>query len=368
MKDANYRPGKIEGGDGIMVNRQGYLEPVNMREFARKNNTDIQITHNHSYWDRDPIGIFAEGTADGKSRLDFVYSLFDSLIEKDTYYGSKRTIAEDEWGNPLVEYRFRAWHNVGKQAAFHDSARTPRRILVLGQLHGQEASSMITFFLMLDEILTSWTEDKWCNWAYNNIEFVILPAGNPSGVIRNNRRNQNNVDLNRNFPTDWLRTDSTTRGKAPGSEKDTQNIIDWVTSYRGENIGMIELHDHSDGALVWGVAHHPMMFRIYTDALRDLSEWLYTSELWGYTNRPSRTYRGAGPGWVGRATWGGCTRHMVVGLQQPSILVEHPYIDHKLTGPGNYWGRVAYRLIMRSIITRLHQNSVSTGFYEEFYD
>jgi protein MpaA len=88
---------------------------------------------------------------------------------------------------------------------------------------------------------------------------VVVPVLNPDGVLLATRQNANGVDLNRNFPTEsWVpdssptfwptatirtpphRTQFSSPGSSPGSEPETQAIMDLVT--RVQPAFVIDLH------------------------------------------------------------------------------------------------------------------------------
>lgn len=74
----------------------------------------------------------------------------------------------------------------------------PQVILYVGATHGNERGSYLLMSAWIDELETkarSIPADK---------TIVVIPALNRDGLAVNSRRNANNVDLNRNFPTaDW---------------------------------------------------------------------------------------------------------------------------------------------------------------------
>ncbi|MBF0357680.1 MAG: DUF2817 domain-containing protein [Magnetococcales bacterium] len=82
-------------------------------------------------------------------------------------------------------------------------SRTPQaRILLLGGIHGDEFSSVSIIFKWMQ------TLNKYHSGLFH---WRVVPLVNPDGLLRkkSQRMNQNNVDLNRNFPTaathqEWL--------------------------------------------------------------------------------------------------------------------------------------------------------------------
>lgn len=89
-------------------------------------------------------------------------------------------------------------------------------LLVIGSVHGNEpAGKKVT-----DELLNL--------GAAENTDLWIIRDANPDGSIRDIRQNENGVDLNRNFPTQWLPSEPGTRsfsGYTPASEPEVHALI-----------------------------------------------------------------------------------------------------------------------------------------------
>jgi murein peptide amidase A len=74
----------------------------------------------------------------------------------------------------------------------------PIKILFVGGMHGDEKSSVRTLSSFIDDLERSYASipvDK---------TVIVIPDTNPDGYLASTRVNANNIDLNRNFPTnDW---------------------------------------------------------------------------------------------------------------------------------------------------------------------
>jgi protein MpaA len=122
-----------------------------------------------------------------------------------------------------------------------DKRRHPRRVLVLGGMHGDELSSTSLVFHWIAHATDTSAEMEW----------RFVPAVNPDGLLlpKPTRTNANKVDLNRNFPTPrwdveapkyWLqRTKKDPRrwpGPKPLSEPETRFVADTMTTWKPDLI------------------------------------------------------------------------------------------------------------------------------------
>ena len=120
--------------------------------------------------------------------------------------------------------------------------RPTRRVLMLGGIHGDEASAVVVAF-------------QWIEWLkadrFQHYRWRVLPCANPDGLMSqpSQRTNANGVDLNRNFPAPDWRTQALNywRTKAgadprryPGpreaSEPETRWLIDEIREFKPDTI------------------------------------------------------------------------------------------------------------------------------------
>ena len=98
----------------------------------------------------------------------------------------------------------------------------PIVVVVVGAIHGNEASSAIVARYMAESVVPS----KFSLW--------VLELANPDGFSsrKRTRGNANGVDLNRNFPTSWSPLECPGRncsGFAPASEPETKAMMSFFT-------------------------------------------------------------------------------------------------------------------------------------------
>ena len=113
-------------------------------------------------------------------------------------------------------------------------ATAPRRILVIGVIHGDEQAGLaITSALRRRPVPTG-------------VQLWVLPELNPDGVAADTRQNADGVDLNRNFPYRWRRSSDPTfdSGPRPASEPETRAAMRLVR--RIHPAVTITYHQHMD--------------------------------------------------------------------------------------------------------------------------
>ena len=122
----------------------------------------------------------------------------------------------------------------------------PRKVLVLGGIHGDEYSAVVVAFQWIERL----NGDR-----FQRYQWRFLPCVNPDGLLAqpSTRTNAHGVDLNRNFPTpDWNADamrywkDKTRKdprrfpGRQGGSEPETHWIVEQIASYQPDAI--VSLH------------------------------------------------------------------------------------------------------------------------------
>ena len=113
-----------------------------------------------------------------------------------------------------------------------------RKVLVVGVIHGNEDAG-----LQIVAELRQRAIDE-------SVELWLIDTMNPDGVVRQDRHNSNEVDLNRNFPYKWGPIggpgDSQYAGTGPASEPETQAIVQFITLLRPD----IAIWYHQDANLI----------------------------------------------------------------------------------------------------------------------
>lgn len=114
------------------------------------------------------------------------------------------SIGSSQQGRPIT-----AWTLKPEDATLH--------VIVLSGIHGNE------------RITHPFADSLRLAARPAEVALTIVPTVNPDGWASGRRRNANGVDLNRNFPWRWSSPDG---GPAPGSEPETQAMMDLLLTER----------------------------------------------------------------------------------------------------------------------------------------
>ncbi len=136
------------------------------------------------------------------------------------------------------------WQVIGKSTEGRDiyglelqSGDDTTTTLIFGAFHGDEQTGF--------HLVVQLAETLYAKPGLIHSRVVLIPVLNPDGLLKRKRTNANNVDINRNFPTDnWTPVYEKKRyhpGPAPASELETQLAMKILERYKPAKI--ISIHD-----------------------------------------------------------------------------------------------------------------------------
>lgn len=203
-----------------------------------------------------------------------IYGLYDGLVEDDPEQRHKHFWGELDDGSPLYYYHFRPEMsldipengNTGEPRfdVYNRLLASKPIVFITSGVHGNEKTNIWAMYLTIKDILEGKTElDRYIK---RNYDIVILPACNPYGLLNNDRNNENNVNINRNFSYKWEGDKSSDKGSAPFSEISSRFIRDirdkYVedTNFR-QGMLFIDSHDfnwtnYSNDRVLWSGANN----------------------------------------------------------------------------------------------------------------
>ncbi len=110
-----------------------------------------------------------------------------------------------------------------------------KKVLILGGVHGDETEGVVGTHGLLEKFITNYTL---------NFSTTIIPTFNLDGVLKNQRKNARNIDLNRNLPTnDWTNNVPEEKyypGPQANSEPENQALVHFIDTNKVNFI--ISLH------------------------------------------------------------------------------------------------------------------------------
>ena len=125
----------------------------------------------------------------------------------------------------------------GRNIYLLDLGEGEKITLIFGAFHGNELLSGELVYRFSEYLHDEMRQKLDC-------KVILVPIVNPDGLIRGKRTNANDVDINRNFPTEnWsqtFRSKSHFPGSNPGSEPETRAVIQLLKSYPPDRI--ISIH------------------------------------------------------------------------------------------------------------------------------
>ena len=132
-----------------------------------------------------------------------------------------------------------------------------RYIFLNANIHASETITTNYLLKVLDEYAYAFATngsigDYQIQPLLNRFTLVMIPCSNPDGRAitlsgQSCKENANGVNLNENFPTNWIYDESGIHGESAGSEPETQTILSVLDSYPFELV----LDCHSSGNAIY---------------------------------------------------------------------------------------------------------------------
>lgn len=135
----------------------------------------------------------------GTGHLADLYALWHQLAVDFPQYVQETVLGKDA-SNTYDIFSYR----IDNGASF--AVRLPR-IVWISNIHGNEEDSAISTYYMIKSLLEDFATDPTCYSILSAARLYVIPIMNPYGFENDKRVNANNVNLNRNFPVDWMYRD-----------------------------------------------------------------------------------------------------------------------------------------------------------------
>ena len=182
---------------------------------------------------------FGNAEARNTSAQD-IEDLFTNLSNTSNGYVKKKNLGNSVNGKPLYEITLNAHRTDSRESIPHSKPK----IVIIGSLHGNEKTPAFSIYNLVNLLTHHWHENKMLEFLRFNVDLKIIPLTNPDGFDSETRMNANGIDLNRDFPADWVNitSGSSTNGDAPLSQPESQIIYNWLSNHQDAVLG-IDYHN-----------------------------------------------------------------------------------------------------------------------------
>lgn len=130
----------------------------------------------------------------------------------------RRVIGRSVRGREIIAYR-------------KGRAGATRTVMVIGEMHGDERGGVVTAAHLVNQVAVRTDVDVW-----------TIQTMNPDGYAARTRTNARGVDLNRNFPENWVLSGKGTNkysGPWAASEPETQALMAFLKAVRPDEVASI---------------------------------------------------------------------------------------------------------------------------------
>ncbi len=86
----------------------------------------------------------------------------------------------------------------------HNDEQDKPYVKYVANMHGDEVVGRQLLFQLAHFLLYNYGHNERLTWLLNNTQIVLIPSVNPDGFQRSIRENVNMIDLNRDFPDQFL--------------------------------------------------------------------------------------------------------------------------------------------------------------------
>lgn len=196
------------------------------------------------------------GWTNSFSDIAAIYAAFDTLATNSNKYLSRTRdygvayIGNADNPNYSADSEWHLYEYTTKPATGNN---TVPKVAITCCMHGNEKMSAYAMHYLMYDLIYNGTKNPALAWIKSNLIITFIPICNPYGFMKAipSRVNENQVNLNRNFPTynwaDYETGEGTLnyKGTAPASETETQMMM-WF--YRNHYDAVLAIDLHTNGA------------------------------------------------------------------------------------------------------------------------
>ncbi len=175
-----------------------------------------------------------------ESNSDVIFDIYEDLEKRFPTYVKSTRLGEVS-GREFKSYSF-SYPLINNQTDF---PIRKLKILITAGIHGYEQGSAWTLAHFF-RLLCNNTDDAILGFMRRNIIFEVVPLVNIYGFEHNDRKNENGVDINRNFDADWksiwTRDQGNYSGEHPLSEIEAQLLVKFLDMHKDAEY-LIDYHN-----------------------------------------------------------------------------------------------------------------------------
>ena len=216
------------------VNRNFYIEDkkndfkfISNADFSGTSKFDIVDDIEHEF---ESFNLYNYHTRPKGVSTNELYGEYERIRALDNTYITRRELGKSVGSRSIYEYKASPIAlDGGGRGVTGVQPRLPK-IVILAGVHGDERSTAFSAMELLELVSTKWRENKLLEFLRFNVDIVIVPLVNPDGFNSANRRNANDVDINRDMPNGWTRVSSgyAQNGTEPLSQPETQILYNYL--------------------------------------------------------------------------------------------------------------------------------------------
>lgn len=288
-----------------------------------------------------------------------IIKFYDDLVDFDPQYITKEIYGDDGFGNEISTYTFKPaairHTNSGHVTPLKYVRNT--KILIIAGVHGSERVSMLTLMSLCYNLVHNAQYSAELSKLRGNLELVICPVLCPSGRNNGNRYNQNNVDLNGNYPSGWV--PGPINGPHPLSEKETQYSIQMIEKH-SDAMCSISLHGHGlENQLFWLGTHTEWCYRLGKNVLDDMySSFLRVTELMDKANQPINL--------LSYIRDAGLDYHIFEAYGIPTFLIEMGVYTNQIKEKDVISSRILNEILLTKMIYQMTELDINSKIQNEY--
>lgn len=166
-----------------------------------------------------------------------------ALTSEHSAYVTETELGSASDGQKLYMYNF-------KPVRISNQNKPMPKIIIIAGQHGTEKANVFGWYCFVDNLLNHWHEHSSLDYLRNHVELMIVPVVNTYGFDNYTYKNANDVNINRNYDSNWKLVEDTASSQYGGAEPFDQpesQIVRNLISNNSDALLVIDSHVCDDG-------------------------------------------------------------------------------------------------------------------------